>query len=443
LILFDHLLGLKKPLERDDFDFLIFFAKKNQKIKIISLRPLSGEFLPDFCHFSAVASKYIKTRKMYKDQVVIIGAGIAGLSLAVQLAENKIACVVLEARHNFEGPTSGVRVSAEGVRILEKMKITNVGENTERAIMYFDNIVANFDCSKSSGKSQAIIVTRLALHEKLMEKAKSLKIEVITGFILSNAIENTEGVVVTSESGQNVTGKFLVGADGVGSKVRKLLNPNQNSSKTYAGYLGVGLITPCNDKIEMSLYHHPSNNVGVASIGKVSSSDANNNVFLWTHIHISEEEAKAMTPEMVIELIETKSQQWCVELQNLFEMCKTNSKTILAHGPVYNGKVPSKWYSDKMLLIGDAAHPYGPGGQGISMALKDSEALSEMFLSGMSDEKKATFQTIRAKEAKNFGESAEARNKPESQITSRGGIFFNGVLMKMYHFFNGGVLKSF
>lgn len=64
-------------------------------------------------------------------QIIIAGAGISGLSLAVQLAENNIACVVLEARSNFSGPTSGVRVSVEGVRIFEKMNIRNLGENTE------------------------------------------------------------------------------------------------------------------------------------------------------------------------------------------------------------------------------------------------------------------------------------------------------------------------
>lgn len=381
---------------------------------------------------------------MYKDQVIIIGAGIAGLSLAIQLAENKIACVVLEERTHFDGATSGVRISAQGVRVLEKMKVNNIGENTRRTIMHFGDIITNFALSNVDGSNPAIMVTRLAVHEKLMERTRLLGIAVITGFRVLNVNEYSDGVEVASEGGQRVTGRFLVGADGVGSMIRKILNPDQSSGKTYAGYLGVGLITPGDEKIEMSLYQNPGNHVGVASIGKVNSSDVYNNIFLWTHLYMPEEEAKAMTDETVIAMLEARSQYWGSALRKIFELFRANPKLIIARGPVYNGKVPSSWFSKNMILIGDAAHPYGPGGQGISMALKDAEALCHMLLSGdMSEEKKTTFQKNRAEEARKLGESAEARNKPERQITTRRGIIFRGIIMKFYHFFNRGVLKSF
>jgi 2-polyprenyl-6-methoxyphenol hydroxylase-like FAD-dependent oxidoreductase len=378
------------------------------------------------------------------DKVIIIGAGIAGLSLAIQLAENNIACVVLEERQNFDGVTSGVRISAQGVRVLEKMKIRNVGQTTQRTIMHYGGIVADFALNDPPGASPAIMVTRLAVYEKLMEKINSLGVEVITGFKLLNAIEDPDGVEVICETGKKVTGRFLVGADGVGSAVRKLLNPDQRSTKTYAGYLGVGLITRSDVKIEMSLYEHPGNHVGLGSIGKVSSNDPNNNIFLWTHLYVTEQEAKAMTNEMVMNILEAKSQDWSSALRKVFEMCKADPKLIIAQGPIYNGKVPSTWFSKNMILIGDAAHPYGPGGQGISMALKDAEALCTIILSGdISEEKMAAFQKDRTEEAKKFGENAEARNKPEKQSTSHWSIFFKGVIMKLYLFFNRGVLKSF
>jgi 2-polyprenyl-6-methoxyphenol hydroxylase-like FAD-dependent oxidoreductase len=340
--------------------------------------------------------------------------------------------------------TSGVRISTEGVRILEKMNINHLGKPTQRTIMHYGSIVADFALSIPSGASPAIMVTRLAVYEKLLERAKLLEIELITGFKLLSAIEFPNGVEVTSEKGQKVTGRLLVGADGVGSTVRKILNPDQPSSKAYAGYLGVGLITPSDVQIEMTLYQHPGIHVGVASIGKTSAGDVNHNVFLWSHLYMTEQEAKAMNNEMAMKMLEAKSQGWGLALRKVFEMCKNNSKSIIAYGPVYNGKVPSSWFGKKMILIGDAAHPYGPGGQGISMALKDAEALCQMLIAGdLTEEKKATFQNTRAEDAKKLGESAEARNKPEKQMTSRLVIFFKGVVMKFYHFFSQGALKSF
>jgi 2-polyprenyl-6-methoxyphenol hydroxylase-like FAD-dependent oxidoreductase len=378
---------------------------------------------------------------MEKEQIIIIGAGISGLSLAIQLTEKNIPCIVLEERTNFAGPTSGVRISAQGVVILEKMGIKNIGANTERTIMHFGNIVSDFKVRNSPGKKTAIIVTRLAVFEKLLERVKTLGIDVVYGFNVSNATEKANGVVVTSQNGIIITGKYLVGADGVGSVIRKILNPNKSSGKSYAGYLGIGLIFPHNLKYDMSLYTHPGSNVGLAAIGKISSTDNSNNLFLWTHLHIKESEAKAISNEKVIEMLTDKSQKWSNELKYLFDECINNSKTILAHGPVYNGKMPAKWYSERMFLIGDAAHPYGPGGQGISMALKDTEALCNMFVSGVTDEKKAEYQELRAKEAKGKGEASEERNKPENQITTSWGVFYNGLLMKAMRIFKGGKME--
>lgn len=308
--------------------------------------------------------------------------------------------------------------------------------------MHYGSIVADFAVSTPAGASPAIMVTRRAVYEKLMERVKLLGIGIVTGFKLLNATAHPDGIEVTAETGQKVSGRFLVGADGVGSAVRKILNPDQGSTKNYAGYLGVGVITPSDEEIEMSLYQHPGNHVGLGSIGKVSYSDQNNNVFLWTHLYMTEQEAKSLTNEMVMKMLDVKSQDWSPALRKVFEMCKANPELIIAHGPVYNGKVPATWFSKNILLIGDAAHPYGPGGQGISMALKDAEALCEMLVSGnMSEKKMFAFQKARAEEAKKFGESAEERNKPEKQPIARLSIFFQGVVMKFYHLFNGGVLK--
>lgn len=376
-----------------------------------------------------------------KDQVIIVGAGIAGLSLAIQLTQKKTPCIVLEAREGFGGTTSGVRISAKGVKVLEKMGIRNIGENTEKLKMYFGNRQVTFEVKNKKGANPAILVTRLAVFEKLRERINDLGIKVIYNFTLDNVIENADCVVAVSSDGQNIKGKYLVGADGVGSKVRSLLNPDSNSNKRYAGYLGLGIIFSSDEKVEMSLFNNINGNIGLGSIGKISLNDTHKNNFLWTHIHMTEAEAKAITDKEVYERITERAKSWAPYLQQIFQECKTNPKTIVYHQPVYNGSVPGKWYSDRLFLIGDAAHPYGPGGQGISLAMLDAEALLELFTNGLTEEKKANFQKTRAAIAKSKGESAEERNKPENQITTKRGLFFKGLLMKAFHLFKGGKME--
>lgn len=376
-----------------------------------------------------------------KEQIIIVGAGIAGLCLAIQLTEKKIPCVVLEARANFNNLTTGVRISSKGVKVLENMGIRNIGETTEKLVMHFGNKKVKFEIKNPLKASPAIIVTRLAVFEKLRERINELGIHVIYNFTLDTVSEKPEGVEVISTDGQKISGKYLVGADGVGSKVRKILNPGSNSDKRYAGYLGIGFIYPSDEKIEMSMFNSVNGNIGLASIGKIKPTDNYKNNFMWLHIHMTEAEAAAISDEEVYKQIEIRAKSWTPYLQEVFREIKNNPKTVLYHLPVYNGSVPDKWYNDRMFLIGDAAHPYGPGGQGISMALMDAEALAEMFATAITEKKKADFQSVRAAIAKEKGESAEDRNKPENQIDTNFGLWWKSIVVRIFHLIKGGKME--
>ncbi|MCJ9751052.1 FAD-dependent monooxygenase [Neorhizobium sp. BETTINA12A] len=374
---------------------------------------------------------------MHSPKVIIIGAGVAGLSLAIMLAEQNIDCQVLEARERFDGPTSGVRVSAEGVAILNLIKLTPVGEATKRVDMRFGCLSASFSAREIA--PSAIIVTRLALHEKLMKRAQSLGIPVTTGFKVASLTERDGGVEVTSHSRETVTGTLLVGADGVGSTVRQFLNPGQSPTKTYAGYLGVGLITRDDANVEMTLYHYPGQQVGIASCGKAHETATKPSVFLWTHIPMSEAEAGLVTRAGVEAELARRAERWSPELRSKFGQFTKDADAILAYGPVYNGTPPVRWFSDRIILCGDAAHPYGPGGQGISMALKDARALCDVIAHGFTENNKEGFQRTRGQEARIFGEAAEKRNARTAPPT-QWGVFIEGIVMKASEIITRGKL---
>jgi 2-polyprenyl-6-methoxyphenol hydroxylase-like FAD-dependent oxidoreductase len=260
------------------------------------------------------------------------------------------------------------------------------------------------------------------------------------GFDVVSAIETTDGIEVTSESGEKIGGKLIVGADGVGSIIRRLLNPGQRSTKTYAGYLGVGFITQDDTKIEMTLHRFPGHQVGIASCGKVKSSSPKNGIFMWTHIHMSENDAKMATRESVDRELAKRSALWSPALKAKYALYVEDPDSILVYGPVYNGKPPLRWYSDKMMLIGDAAHPYGPGGQGISMALKDAKALCDVIARGFTETDKSDFRRSRLHEARKLGAAAEKRNAKEP-TSSMLAILAEGVVMKTVEIFRRGTLR--
>ncbi|MEI9939204.1 MAG: NAD(P)/FAD-dependent oxidoreductase [Pseudomonadota bacterium] len=375
---------------------------------------------------------------MNNENVIIVGAGVAGLSLAIMLAEQNIKSQVLESRQRFDGPTSGVRISVEGVKVLRSMKVDFIGEETKRVDMRFGGLSASF--SAPDHDTSAIVVTRLALHEQLMRRASSLGIRVLTGFKVTSMIESDDGVEVTSESSEKLTGTLLVGTDGVGSTLRQMLNPGQSSTKSYAGYLGVGFITKDEIKIEMTLHSYPGHQVGIASCGKVNEAATKNSIFMWTHIRMPEADAKLATRSSVEAELARRAERWSPELRTKHDLYTKDADAILAFGPVYNGKPPSRWYSNRMILSGDAAHPYGPGGQGISMALKDAKALVDVIARGFTEDDKREFQRSRAEEARTLGEAAETRNSKDPSST-KWGVLADGVVIKAVEIFTRGTLK--
>jgi 2-polyprenyl-6-methoxyphenol hydroxylase-like FAD-dependent oxidoreductase len=380
---------------------------------------------------------YVEFR-LRREEVIIVGAGVAGLSAAIMLAERNIESQVLEARQRFDGPTSGVRISVEGVKVLKLLKVDSIGAHTQRVDMRFGGLSVSF--SAPADDASAIVVTRLALHEKLMRRAQSLGIRVVTGFKVASMTQSADGVEVTSESNERVTGTLLVGADGVGSMLRQILNPGQGSTKTYAGYLGVGFITHDETKIEMTLHSYPGHQVGIASCGKVREAVKKNSIFMWTHIRMPEEDAKLATQASVEAELARRAERWSPELRSKYDLYTRDADARLVYGPVYNGKPPARWYSNRMILSGDAAHPYGPGGQGISMALKDAKALSDAIAHGFTEDEKSEFQSSRAREARTLGEAAEKRNAKISAST-QWGVLAEGVAMKAVEIFTRGTLK--
>jgi 2-polyprenyl-6-methoxyphenol hydroxylase-like FAD-dependent oxidoreductase len=204
--------------------------------------------------------------------------------------------------------------------------------------------------------------------------------------------------------------------------------------------LGVGFFTEDEAKIEMTLHSYPGHQVGIASCGKMSEASTKNSVFMWTHIRMPEEEAKLATRISVEEELGKRAERWHPELKRKYYLYSSDADAVLAFGPVYNGKPPSQWYSNRMILIGDAAHPYGPGGQGISMALKDAEALCNTIICGFANNEKEEFQRSRANEARALGEAAQKRNAKGSSSTKLG-ILADGLIMKAMQIVTRGKMK--
>jgi salicylate hydroxylase len=186
----------------------------------------------------------------------------------------------------------------------------------------------------------------------------------VTGERLTGMTETADGVTAEFASGRRVGADLLVAADGIWSTVRGLLDPAAPRPE-YAGLYAVSGVS------------------GMAvEPGVFNMTFARNGAF----VHLAAGEGEVWWSAQVAEPVEpdrhgVTDEEWLARTAELYRREAVPSAviaattrlrpTVLMHAV---DPVPT-WHSDRVVLIGDAAHPVGAG-QGASMAVEDALTLA-------------------------------------------------------------------
>src|SRR4051812_22355116 len=152
--------------------------------------------------------------------VVIAGAGIGGLTLAVALARRGIEAVALESAPELAPLGAGLALQPNAMRALAHLGLDQAvrgagAEITRAAIL--DPTGRGIGAEPDGGAMTAalgaptIALHRARLHRALLETAGAERVRLgarVVGFR-----EHDDGVEVALADGSSVTGELLVGAD--------------------------------------------------------------------------------------------------------------------------------------------------------------------------------------------------------------------------------------
>ena len=152
--------------------------------------------------------------------LVIVGGGPAGISTAlhVQAAEPRIETVVLEkARYPREKICAG-GIGARAFRWLDKL-----GIEVDCPMVKLDAIALRLggETIVTRMPNVGVVVRRVEFDHALAKAAMARGIEVRDGCGVAAIAIDDEGVRVTTETGEEIRAKAIVGADGVAGIVRK------------------------------------------------------------------------------------------------------------------------------------------------------------------------------------------------------------------------------
>lgn len=367
-----------------------------------------------------------------KINVIVCGGGIAGLTVALFLKTKGFSCQVFEVKEDKRTTTSGINLSPSGIRVLAELGLDGVLQERSQVIRRMRMLNTEgieYASLEFKGVEQYghdyLAMTRQVLHEVLMGKAREMHIPIRFGSKILSISQMDEGVVVSLADGTKVHGDLLIGADGIHSAVRHSLFPGlELNEKKKRGYYGCGAIVPLSylDAEELSFLCLPEGSFNSinGSLGFVGFIGVGEGRFMfWTHIAEDnvppEFDPRDLT--QVKNILLSLRGSWCRPTRKAIELLDQGHADIeVICGPIVSLNPIPSWYEKRAILIGDAAHGFGPGAQGAAMAMEDASLLVRMMTECKENSTKAwsdvfcRFESKRRSRVEEIGHASEARN---------------------------------
>jgi 2-polyprenyl-6-methoxyphenol hydroxylase-like FAD-dependent oxidoreductase len=315
-------------------------------------------------------------------KAVIVGGGVAGPVTAMALQRAGIEAVVYEAYpQTADDVGSYLTVASNGLDALRaidaEQPMRAAGFPTPTNLLLSSGgrrLGAVSNGGRLADGTAAHTIKRARLYQALHQQASDRGIQVGFGKRLVNAEPTPDGgVVATFQDGTQAAAALLVGADGVHSTTRTLIDPAAPAGR-YVGLVNFGGYTPEPAAgAEPGIWHLIFGRR--AFFGHVT--DPAGGTVWFANV--------PRPPVSRSERDATGAQQWQRQLLELFAPDRGPATDLITAGQLeFAGdntydlpKVPT-WRRGPMVLIGDAAHAPAPtSGQGASMAAEDAVVLAK------------------------------------------------------------------
>ena len=307
-------------------------------------------------------------------RILIVGAGIAELSLATALQKQNFVVEVVERSPTWSITGAGITLPANEVRVLRALGLGDAVERDGAIIRqwgFFDQqgeLLCNTDLEALWGDvGPCLCIARPRLHLALLGDASAVSIRL--GISVTSLLQNSESVSVGFSNGSSGEYDLVVGADGVHSTIRSLaISP---VPPIYAGQLIWRSITPtCPQGLTnmMVFLGNQRSFFGLLPLGNGSA---------YGFGGVIDERGFDDPVEGRLERFRTRFAGFGGPVP-AFVASLTHDRQ-LHFGPTERVEL-EHWHTGRILLIGDAAHASQPMmSEGGCMAMEDALVLAEVL----------------------------------------------------------------
>jgi 2-polyprenyl-6-methoxyphenol hydroxylase-like FAD-dependent oxidoreductase len=309
--------------------------------------------------------------------VLIVGGGIAGMTLAIQLKKAGIDAEIVELSTDWT--VIGVGISMQGpamralktVGVLDRIIDRGFGYSFFNACDADGNVTATVDLPSLNGPDYPATmgIMRQALHEALKEGVAEHGARTRLGITVATLTDTGDGVEVAFSDGSTGSYDLVVGADGANSKIRDMVF-GAHAKGAYTGQaVWRATVSRPPDVLGRHSYFGPRNKAGFNPVSQeLMYIYLVQNLPQWTRL------PDHRLPEVMRDLLADFGGHLAAARDEI-----TDPQEIV-YRPIISLILPSPWYRGRVLLIGDAAHTTTPHmAAGAGLAVEDSVVLAELL----------------------------------------------------------------
>lgn len=327
-------------------------------------------------------------------KVIIVGAGIGGLSLALMLHKHGIECDVYESVRAIKPLGVGINLLPHAANEMKQLGLLEAlsAKAVLTSALHYYNKHGQTIWQEARGLAAGYPVPQLSIHrgelQMLLAKAVQDRLgaqHLHTGLSFESLIQDGAGVAATfhnrnKDCREQVRADVLVGADGIHSAVRKVFYP-QGDEFRFSGRIlwrAVTLADPYLDGKTMFMAGYQDQKFVAYPLAPTADSGGKTPINWIAELKVDSKDLPATDWNRIVdksvfaEHFKTWKWSW-IDIPALID----GAQTIYEFPLVDKDPLP-RWSHGNATLIGDAAHPLYPiGSNGSAQAILDARYLAD------------------------------------------------------------------